>query len=61
MRVALALDECGELLEVVLGLLRLAVAALGADERVLVVRDEHRAARPVALAVEDLAEVGVLR
>ena len=58
--VAAGPDEVGELLQVVLRPLRLPVAALGAEQPVVVMRDEHRLRVTFALAVENLTEVGVL-
>ena len=59
--VALGIDEFRERLEVVLGLAGIAVAALCDDERIGMIGDEDGDAERWALAVEDFAEVGILR
>src|SRR5262249_48168721 len=58
--VAAGPDEVRELLQVVLRPLRLPIAALGAEQPVGVMGHEHRLRVTFALAVENLAEVGVV-
>ena len=53
-------DEVGELLEIVFRPLGLPVAALGAEQPVVVMGHEHRLGAAFALAVEDFAEVGIV-